>query len=188
LIEEVLADADFFTGTGGGVTFSGGEPMARPEFLFECARVLRGRGVHVAVETAGFFSTRLAPRLAATADLVLFDLKHADKQKLRASTAKDAANILGNLKAILASKVAVELRLTLVPGFNDSQSDLKTTAAFLRGLPRVPPVTLQAFHRLAVSKQALFDCAYPYADAKPVTRRQLEAAAKTLRAKGIRTV
>lgn len=180
-----MADAPFFAGTGGGVTFSGGEPMARPDFLFACARQLRTRGVHVAAETAGFFAPRLAKRLAREADLVLFDLKHADAEKFRGATGKDISAVLENFKTILASNVPVELRLTLVPGFNDSAADLKTIGGFLKDMPGVPPVALLPFHRLATSKQSLFDRRYPYAEAAPVTKEGLETARRILERVGI---
>ncbi|MBI5528796.1 MAG: glycyl-radical enzyme activating protein [Deltaproteobacteria bacterium] len=187
LVDEVTADLPFFSGTGGGVTFSGGEPMARPDFVFECAKMLRARGIHVAVETAGFWPVQLVRKLVDGVDLILFDIKHVDARAFRKATGKDVSPVLKNLETTLASDLPVELRLTLIPGFNDSAADLKAIAKFLKCMPRMPPVTLQPFHRLAVSKQAIFDCAYPYAGARPVTRKELGTARRTLAREGIKT-
>ncbi|MBI5482085.1 MAG: glycyl-radical enzyme activating protein, partial [Deltaproteobacteria bacterium] len=117
LVAEALDEAGYLRGTGGGVTFSGGEPLAQPDFLLACARALRAAGIHTAVETAGFWPRRLLPALESL-DLVLFDLKHVDRRRFRAGLGKGPGPILENLEALLASGRPLEVRLTLVPGFN----------------------------------------------------------------------
>ena len=107
----------------------------------------------------------------------VFDISHG--------TGKDPGGVLKNLEAILSSKTPVELRLTLVPGFNDSPADLRAIARFLSSMPRTPPVTLLPFHRLATSKQVVFGVPYPYADRAAVGPRKLDAAARTLRRAGV---
>lgn len=186
LLAEVIPEEDFLKGAGGGVTFSGGEPLCQPDFLFECAAALRRRGISVAVETAGFWRQSLAARLAAETDLVLFDLKHVDPEKLRKATGKDAETILGNFQGLLDAGAPVELRLTIVPGFNDSDSDLEAIASRLNACSRVPRVTLVAFHRLAVSKQTLFGRRYPYAAFPPISAERLAWAASRLRELGVK--
>jgi pyruvate formate lyase activating enzyme len=114
LVREVAVDADFFQGTGGGVTFSGGEPMLQADFVFACADRLSAERIHVAVETAGLWPTRHAPTLAERADLVLFDLKHCDTDTLERKMGVDCRPILDNLEALLATDVQLELRVTLV--------------------------------------------------------------------------
>lgn len=185
LVREVGADADFFAGTGGGVTFSGGEPLLQAEFLFECAAELAVQNVHVAVETAGLFPSRHVATLAERVDLVLFDLKHADLGAIRRATGVDARAVHENLAALLASDVELELRVTLVPGFNDSPADLASIARFLLEQARVLSVRLQPFHRLAVGKAELYGEAYAFADAAPTSDAELAAAAAVLREHGL---
>ncbi len=186
LVKEVLADADFFAGTGGGVTFSGGEPMLQADFLFECAAMLRAEDVHVAVETAGLFPSRHVPELARRADRVLFDLKHCDPEKLRRAMGVDCAALLDTLDALLAADVEIELRVTVVPGFNADRDDLGAIARWLRRRTRVPPVTLQPFHRLAAAKAALHGFSYPHAGVRPPSDAALGEAARVLEAHGVR--
>lgn len=185
LVRELLVDAAFFAGTGGGVTFSGGEPLLQPEFVLGCARALRAHGVHVAVETAGFWARSIAARVASGVDLVLFDLKHADPARMLAVVGRDAARVLDNLSALLASEVELELRVTLVPGFNDSPADLDALARWLARAPRVPPIRLLPYHRMATAKHGLHGTVYPYGHVPPATRGDCADAASRLAAHGL---
>lgn len=185
LVEELIKDAVFFKQTNGGVTFSGGEPMAQHEFLFVCADALRSKGIHLAMETSGFWSSGLAKDVIKRFDFVLFDIKHTDPGKYKRFTGADNNTVLDNLVQLLGSNIGVELRITLVPGFNDSDDDMKVIAGFLKTLGRIPPVRLLLFHRLAVSKQALFRRTYPYAQTPVLPVNRLSEVALLLQDKGI---
>lgn len=185
LVDDLLVDADFFRGTGGGVTFSGGEPLAQSGFLFACADRLRSSGVHVAVETAGFWPSRLVAPLMAAADLILFDLKHVDLEKLRTLPGKNCQSITDNLKALLCGTVPLELRITLIPTFNSASADITSVARWLLDCARVPPVRLQPFHRLASHKASLYGIRYAFADAEPTSDAELSAASRLLATYGI---
>jgi len=115
---------------------------------------------------------------ASMFDLILYDLKHVDLEKCKQSLGTGSPTALDNLKSILTTKLPVEVRITLVPGFNDSDADLKSMAEFLNNGSRKPDVLLQPFHRLAVSKQDLFDREYPYADFQPMQQERIAEAAR----------
>ena len=181
LMEQALKDQDFHDGTGGGVTFSGGEPMAQPELLLQCARGLRQRGVHVALETAGFWDPRHVAAVARGFDLVLFDLKHTDEERFRRAAGQPVDQVLKNLRALHRAGANLELRLTLVPGFNDTEQDLGSMARWLKSNDVRAPLTVQPFHRMAAAKQARLGQKYAYANTPPVTREQVEQAEKVLR-------
>lgn len=185
LVSEVADENDFFAGTGGGVTFSGGEPLAQPEFLFACADALGARDIHVAVETAGLWPSELIEDLINRIDLVLFDLKHSDPEKFKNAIGKDNTIILNNLKELLSKDIPVEVRIALIPGFNSSDHDLVSISSWLKTGDRLPPVRLLPFHRLAISKQGLFGRTYPYADFKPISEKELCEAAGVLAREGI---
>jgi pyruvate formate lyase activating enzyme len=198
LLREVLTDADFYAGTGGGVTFSGGEPMLQSGFLFAAAAGLRRAGVHVAVETSGLFSARLLGRLAREADFLLWDVKHVDARKLRSTIGNDMAVALRNLRGLLSGPLPpaahcpppapVEVRITLVPGFNDSAADLRAIARWLAGCERIPPVRLLGFHRMAASKQASFARPYAFRDVPAEPASHLDEARRLLEDEGIPAV
>jgi pyruvate formate lyase activating enzyme len=90
-----------------------------------------------------------------------------DLKKCKQALGTGSPTALDNLRSILTTNLPVEVRITLIPGFNDSDADLKSMAAFLNNGSRRPEILLQPFHRLAVSKQDLFDREYPYADRSP---------------------
>ncbi len=185
LVAEVSADQEFFAGTKGGVTFSGGEPLAQHSFLFACAKELRKRGIHVAVETAGYWPESLGNELIKVVDLVLFDLKHVDETKFHAVIGKENALVLRNLKSLLASGIPMEIRVPLIPGFNADLADLSMLVDWLKATPRIPPVRLLPFHRLAIGKQALFGKLYPYTNVPLLTDGQVTTARKMFTQAGI---
>ena len=184
LVSEVMADAAFFAGTGGGVTLSGGEPVAQPGFLFDCAAELSRRGVHVAVETSGLWPAAMTEDLRRHTDLVLFDVKHTDPTKFASVLGPGLDRILKNLGALVRAQVRLELRLTLVPGFNDRPEDLEHITRTLIELECRAPVRVQPFHRLASSKQTRLGRDYAFGEHPPPAEATLAAAVQRLTAAG----
>jgi pyruvate formate lyase activating enzyme len=186
LAATLAADADFFRGTGGGVTLSGGEPLAQPEFALALAACLRERGVAVAVETAGFWPAALVPAVAAAFDLVLFDLKLADAARLTAATRGDGRVVLANLDALAAHGAPLALRYTLVPDVNDDDEALDALAAVWLRLGRSLPLELLAHHRLAAAKSDAFGLWDTWSGTVPVVPEDLRDARARLAALGVR--
>ena len=153
LVDELERDRLFFDISGGGVTFSGGEPLAQAGFLNDCLRECRQRGLHTTVDTCG-----LAPRdtllaVAQRADLLLYDLKHMDPVRHRSETGAGNRLILDNLRALSESDADVWVRLPLIPGFNDDEANIEATGAFLEGLPRRHRVFVLPYHAIATGKR-----------------------------------
>jgi pyruvate formate lyase activating enzyme len=153
LIDEIERDRVFFDASGGGVTFSGGEPLAQPEFLIECLRECGGRGLHTAVDTCGLAPQRALLEIARLADLVLYDLKHMDPERHRTETGVENRLILGNLLAMSGTDVEIWIRLPLIPGFNDDLANIERTGEFLESLPRRHPVIVLPYHNIALGKR-----------------------------------
>ncbi len=146
LVSQVMLDEPFFKRSGGGVTFTGGEPTYQADFMLASAAALREKGVHLAIETCGFFKKELAKPIAEAMDVVLFDLKHVDPDRHKEGTGVENSLILENFKALLALKGSggIMPRFPVVPGYNDSTEDLEGMAAFLadsgyKGDARVMP-------------------------------------------------
>jgi pyruvate formate lyase activating enzyme len=185
LVDAVLRDFEFMCESSGGVTFSGGEPLSQSEFVFECARALRARNVHVAVETCGYWPIRLAETVAKSFDLVLFDIKHVDRQKYLNGTGRDNERVLLNYTRLLASGVALEPRITVVPGFNDTAEDAISIAQWLLKQARVLPVHLLPYHDYAASKQVLYGRAYEYQGTKSLSHQTLAEYTEAIVALGL---
>ena len=130
LSERLMRDEPFFDDSGGGVTFSGGEPTAQVEFLFTVAGALKERGVHVAIETCGHYPGRLNAELIETFGLVLFDLKHPSSAAHRRCTGVGNERILDNFRELLgaAKPGRVVPRIPMIPGFN---TDARAVAGFV---------------------------------------------------------
>jgi pyruvate formate lyase activating enzyme len=185
LVQELLKDLEFFTCSGGGVTFSGGEPMAQAEFVFACAKELRAKHISVALETSGFWAARFTGKIAGCFDTVLLDLKHAMPDKFKRTVGRDLKIVAENLKGLISNGAEMEIRLTLVPGFNDTVQDLAGIARFLKSCGYRKAVRLQSFHRMAKAKEALLCKKYPYGDSMPVSAGRMAEAAEFLGRAGI---
>lgn len=154
LVDELERDRVFFESSGGGVTFSGGEPLAQAGFLGDCLRECRRRGLHTTVDTCGLAPRETLLEVARRADLLLYDLKHMDPVRHRSETGVDNRLILDNLRVLSESDVDVWIRVPLIPGFNDDAANIEATGAFLEGLPRSHRVFVLPYHGIANGKRS----------------------------------
>ena len=151
---ELLGDRIFYDQSGGGVTLSGGEPLEHPGFCAElCARLHR-EGVHCAIDTCGEVPWEAFEMVLPAADLFLFDLKQMDSVRHQKYTGRSNERILANLRRLTATGKPVEIRLPVIPGYNDAASDIAAVGKFLNGIPPVSGVRLLPYHALARSKYA----------------------------------
>jgi pyruvate formate lyase activating enzyme len=169
-VEEVMAelrkDLPFYEDSGGGATFTGGEPLAQPEFLLELLRTCRVEGIRSALDTSGWASRELLLEAGALADLVLFDLKLTDDARHKAATGVPSLPILDNLKALAASGARIVLRAPLIPGINDAPGDLESAARYAASLGAEIKLHILPYHDSGRGKYALRGAAYPMGDAR----------------------
>lgn len=128
LMAELRADKPFYDASGGGVTFSGGEPLTQAAFLEAALRACRDEGIRTAIETSSFAPPEIFMRVARGADLLLLDLKFADEGLHRLHTGVSNAPILANLRAAAQAGLAYALRIPLIPGYNDAEGELTAMA------------------------------------------------------------
>ena len=187
LIEALLRDRIFFDESGGGVTFSGGEPLAQPGFLIGALDLLRAEGVHTALDTCGYAPWPDLQAAAARSDLVLYDLKLMDDSRHQAATGVSNRTILGNLKALSKSHRDIWIRVPIIPGVNDDDGNLEATAEFLAPLGGIRQVDLLPYHPTGEAK---FDrVGIPFTlNGTPVPEGgRLEEIASRFRARGLTT-
>ena len=154
VLEQVLKDKIFFENSGGGMTLSGGEPMAQFPFALELIRQAKAAGVHVAMETCGFAQESQYAQLIGLVDLFLFDIKSTDPAKHKEYTGQENALILKNLRFLDAEGVNFRLRCPLIPGLNDSEDDLRGIAELANTLSGISGIDVEPYHPLGVSKAA----------------------------------
>jgi len=152
VIDEVERDLPFYEKSGGGVTFSGGEPLYQKEFLESLLRESKKRGLHTAVETAGHVPWEHIEVMQPFVDLWLYDLKVMDSAKHKEVTGAGNTRILENLKALAALENEITIRIPVIPGVNDNSAEMEKMAAFISGLRSVHSVDLLPFHQMAEGK------------------------------------
>jgi len=187
LVRELLRDRIFFDESGGGVTFSGGEPLMQTPFLLESLDRLRAEGVHTALDTCGFAPWRELQQAASIASLVLYDLKLMDEARHRAATGQSNRIILDNLKELAGIHPNIWIRVPVIPGVNDDTANLEATARFLTSLASVRQVDLLPYHATGEAKFARLGKDYALAGLQSPSPLRMESLAAVFRARGLAT-
>jgi pyruvate formate lyase activating enzyme len=148
LMREVERDALLYDNSGGGVTFSGGEPLFQPAFLRESLMECKRRGIHTALETSGHAPPSVFESVVDYVDLFLFDLKLIDDEKHRKYTGVSNKVIKRNLLTLVERKRgrSVILRHPVITGINDTQEDVEELLEFVQGLDGIGEVDLLPYH------------------------------------------
>ena len=154
VLQEVLQDLAFYARSGGGMTVSGGEPGMQPEFTTALLRAAKEKGIHTAIETAGWVSQAVYEKMLPWLDLILFDIKQMDAQKHLEYTQRDNTRIHKNLQNLcrIDCTVKVTVRTPVIPGYTDDPESFQKLAQFLHTLDRVPDVNVLPYNPLAGSK------------------------------------
>ena len=150
----LLRDRLFFEESGGGVTFSGGEPLMQPTFLKELLQACRAHNLKTAVDTCGLAAPADLLEVAKLTDLFLYDLKLMDEAAHERYTGSSNRLILRNLKALGQVHEQIWVRIPVIPGVNDAPSQLEAAARFVATIPGVRRVSLLPFHRTGAEKLA----------------------------------
>jgi len=152
VMEDVLRDRLFYERSGGGVTFSGGEPLLQHEFLHELLTTCKQEGLHTAVDTTGFTTPAILEKIAALTDLFLYDLKSVDDDIHTRFTGVSNEIILANLRRLAEWNASVIVRIPIVPGVNDDAGSIANAGAFVASLKTVKELHLLPYHRTGVAK------------------------------------
>jgi pyruvate formate lyase activating enzyme len=160
VLEEIERDRPFYEQSGGGVTFSGGEPLFQPTFLAALLQACRSQGIHTALDTCGYASWETLNRLRQDVDLYLYDLKLIDEERHRQFTGVSNQLILENLRRLSASGHSILVRFPVIPYINDDEINLRQMVEFLSSLPQKTPVDLLPYHASALHKYHGLGVAY----------------------------
>jgi len=189
LIAEIERDVPFFDESGGGVTFSGGEPLAQPEFLTEMLDLCAEREIHRTVDTCGFADPKILATIAGKTDLFLFDIKIIDPELHRKITGQDNGRIMENLRWLCEKEYQVEVRIPVIPAMTDGRDNIEAAAAFLCSLVNPPTVRLLPFHRTALEKYKRFGMEVPSGyDGKQLSEIDMQGVARLLEIRGLSVI
>jgi pyruvate formate lyase activating enzyme len=175
-----VRNSNYFTASGGGVTFSGGEPLLQHEFVQEVLANCRNKDVHTALDTSLYVPPEAIRSILPYTKLVLADIKHINDEKSRLLTGQSNQLNLENLQLISSSQVEIWIRYVIVPGLTDNVTDLKQMADFISKLHSVSRIDLLPYHNLGRHKWELLGLKYQLSEVEPPTPSHLEEIKNTL--------
>ena len=173
LVRQIVKDRPFYEKSGGGVTFSGGEPLLQSDFLSEVMLLCKKEGLHIAVETTGCVPWNAFEKLSDKIDLYLFDVKHMNAAIHKENTGVGTELIQENLEKLKASGADIHVRVPVIPGFNDSAEMLGDIWKRLDMLG-ITQRTLLPFHQYGSSKYKALGIEYLMAGVPQMTEEQLD--------------
>jgi len=186
LVTRVCKDIPFYEQSGGGVTVSGGEPLSQPDFTLQFLVHLKERGIHTALDTSGYARYEAFERILPCTDLFLYDLKHMDSEQHRIVTGVPNEWILENAARIARAGAELQVRIPLIPDFNDSEKNLRETGLFCRSLGEaVAMVQLLPYHNLGTLKYQRLDDSKPVLEATPPSEEKIQEALELLKNMGL---
>ncbi|UCD45872.1 MAG: glycyl-radical enzyme activating protein [Candidatus Bathyarchaeota archaeon] len=186
VMDEVLRDRTFHTNSGGGMTLSGGEPLAQRGFSLALLRAAKTEGLHTALDTSGFAPWELLEELLPHTDLVLYDLKHMDPERHAALTGVPNELILDNLCRLDSTGSPIWIRIPLIPGQNDDDPNYHSLGELLSHLENVDRVEILKYHRLAESKYESAGMEYALKGLVPPSSEELESRRQILMNHGLK--
>jgi pyruvate formate lyase activating enzyme len=154
VMAEVKRDVIFYDQSGGGVTFSGGEPLMQPDFLVVLLNQCRALNIHTAVDTSCYAEPEIVKSVAEKTDLFLCDIKHIDNKMHECFTGVGNDLILDNIKLISRAGKKIVIRIPIVPGFNDDPANIESTGEFAASVAGVGRIDLLPFNRGGIEKSA----------------------------------
>jgi pyruvate formate lyase activating enzyme len=163
----VASDLPFYQNSGGGVTFTGGEPTYQPEFLTAMASEFKQQGLHLLIETCGHFAWDSAAEAISLMDIIYLDIKHMDDARHRRATGEGNSLIHENARRMDALGKPIRVRVPLVPGFNDSAEDFSAILQFAATLKNLDKVQVEPYHRFGISKYQHIGWGYSLGDLEP---------------------
>ena len=178
VLAEIERDVPFYDQSGGGVTFSGGEPLLQPQFLAALLKECRTREIHTVVDTTGLAAWETIDRLRGDVNLFLYDLKLMDDARHRKYTGVSNRLILSNLVRLAESGEQIAIRIPLIPGINDDAKNLWQSAEFIARLPNITGIELMGYHDIAAAKYEALGREYPLPETIPPTEAEMQSAAR----------
>jgi len=186
LVKEVLKDRMYFETSGGGVTFSGGEPMLNPDYLKEVLKLAKEAGLNTAVDTAGNVPFESFEKILEYTDIFLYDIKIWDEEKHRQATGVSNRLILDNLRKLTDAGAQVFIRTPVIMEWNGRLEEFENISSYLAALKNpVKLIQLLPYHSYGAGKYETLGLENKIEDHTPPTQEFMEAALKPYLEKGL---
>jgi len=184
-LESLERDRPFYEESGGGVTFSGGEPLSQPDFLEELLKRCKEIGLHTALDTCGHALWELMNRIRPYVDLFLFDLKVMDETLHREYTGVSNELLLENLQRLAELGHSIVVRVPIIPGINNALEDIQRLGRFVTNLSGVSRVDVLPYHEIAAEKYRRLGQEYAFQNQPVPSDEMMQNIARTLREFGL---
>lgn len=172
LVDKIEHYRNYF-GETGGVTFSGGEPLLQPEFLVECLKLCKEKGIHTCIDTAGVGLGDYAEILKYT-DLVILDIKAVDELEYKDLTGRDISHFKTFLSQLKKSHCKVWIRQVIVPGINNTKDHILALNDYVKSIPNVEKVELLPYRTMGVTKYKTLNIPYSLDGIPDLSQEELD--------------
>ncbi|MCM0650659.1 pyruvate formate-lyase-activating protein [Clostridium swellfunianum] len=179
LLRKIMRFRPYFERSGGGVTFSGGDPLLQPEFLLEMLKLCKEKGIHTALDTAGYGFGEYSEILKYV-DLVLLDIKHVDDFGYKNLTGRSKHGLDQFLEELDKSNTKVWIRHVVVPGITDSAEHIEKLKGIIKEIKNVDKVELLPYHTMGVSKYEQLGIPYRLENLEPMDKKYTKDLEKQL--------
>ena len=188
LMEEIEKDLIFYDDSGGGVTFSGGEPLYQPQLLFRLLDLCREKEIHTCVDTSGYGEVNVLLKVAQKADLIFYDIKLMDEKAHKQYTGQDVCLVLDNLIQLSKQKAFVRLRFPLIPGMTDTDENIGRMVAFLKENTIYRDIHILPFHKAGEGKYQSLNMKNNMKDIKPPSQKRVLEIKEQFESKGFSVI
>jgi len=186
VMKEIEKDRVFYEESAGGVTFSGGEPLAQLEFLNSLLKQCKKKGIHTVLDTCGYAPFDDMEIIADKVDLFLYDFKLMDDEKHREATGVSNKLIIENLKKLTDKSSKIVVRIPIIEGVNDADENITETARFIASLPDIKEISLLPYHKGGRQKYARLSKASKMDKTPSPSREKIERIKKKLECSGLK--
>jgi len=180
VIKEIEKDLVFYEESGGGVTFSGGEPLGQSEFLKGLLNCCQEKKIHTAVDTSGYISWGILNKIHSKVDLFLYDLKIMDNERHKKYTGVSNEIILKNLEKLSSVHNNIFVRFPVIPGINDDYQNIREIGEFLSSL-KIAQLNILPYHHIGIDKYKRLGMTYKLADIQPSSKEKISEVSAILR-------
>jgi len=186
LLTEAKKDTVIYKHSGGGVTISGGEPLLEPTFTVKLLRAFKEEHISVGVDTCGHVPWKNIEPVLPYIDFFLWDIKHMNLEKHRKFTGVSNKLILSNARRVSERNFPLYIRVAVIPGYNDSEKNIRATCEFARSLSSVVEVGLLPLHHLGNTRYDSLNRSYPVANIPLVPDSVLQSMKRLVKSYGLK--
>lgn len=188
ILDQIENASTFLQRAKGGVTISGGEPLAQPKFVASILRGCKEMNLHTALDTTGYLGSKLSDDVLADIDLVLLDIKSYDPETYRRVCGVDIQPTLDFARRLESLGKSMWIRFVVVPGLTDAKENVEGLADFVATLKTVERVEVAAFHKMGEFKWQELRMPYQLADTESPSEESLDRVRLAFSLRGIRVV